>query len=62
MTSAELRAVRAGLGLTQVRMAEALGVCTRHYKRWETGTTPPHWVPRLLKFDPIFRKGQPGKG
>ncbi len=56
MTSDQLRSVRAALGLSQSKMAKALGVSTRHYKRWEAGTVPPQWVPRLLKLDPLFRK------
>lgn len=40
MTAAELRAIRAGLGVTAEWLAGHLGVQTRTVQRWEAGATP----------------------
>jgi len=36
MTAAEVRAIRAELGLTQAQLGDALGVDGRAVRRWET--------------------------
>jgi transcriptional regulator with XRE-family HTH domain len=40
-TSAELRAIRAKLGLTQEAMKARYGCSMRTYTRWESGETVP---------------------
>ena len=44
MTSKELRAVRAALGLTGVQLATVLGVDARTYRRYELAETP---IPKI---------------
>ncbi len=41
MTGAEIREARARLGLTQVQLADALGVSPNTLARWERGEIPP---------------------
>lgn len=40
MTKEEIKQARAELGLTQTRLAAAMGVNTRKVERWESGTSP----------------------
>lgn len=39
-TPSEVRALRASVGLSQLRLAALLGVSERTWERWETGITP----------------------
>jgi transcriptional regulator with XRE-family HTH domain len=51
MTPAELRALRAGLGLTQLGLARRVGVAANTVARWERGELAVHplRLPRLRR-------------
>lgn len=50
MTPAELKAERAALGLSQQKLADALGVTARAIKHWEAGTRRvPEWLTHALR-------------
>ena len=40
MTKEQLKQARQKLGLTQKKMAEAIGIGTRKWERWEGGHSP----------------------
>ena len=40
MTPTQLKQARQKLGLTQKKMAEAMGIGTRKWERWEGGHSP----------------------
>ena len=56
MTTEQLASARDKLCIDKATFAERLGVCSRTYRRWETGRTSiPQWVPRLLRWDPSLK-------
>lgn len=49
-TADQIKAIRAGTGLSQKKFAEAFGIPSRTYEAWEMGERkPPAYVIRLLQ-------------
>ena len=51
MTPTKLINARKRLGVTQVCMADSLGLSTRHYRRMETGVYP---IPESIQMATLF--------
>jgi transcriptional regulator with XRE-family HTH domain len=66
-TPSEVRALRASVGLSQLKLAALLGVSERTWERWETGLTecaPVTWrgvVATLQDLGLLDSKGRPKK-
>tara|TARA_R110002110_G_scaffold113256_1_gene281099 strand:+ start:752 stop:937 length:186 start_codon:yes stop_codon:yes gene_type:complete len=58
MTAAEFNQCRATLGLTQIALAEYLGVSSRQIKRYESGACPIP-TPTALLIEAVEKKQRP---